>query len=211
MIAIITARAGSKRLPNKNVLDFHGFPLIHWTVEAAVKSQLYSDVYISTDCEEILSIYADHTSVVLKRRPSRLAEDKTSSEDVIIDLLNDPLVCEKGPKSFTLLQPTSPLRTYKHLQMASHVHIRNNLSPVISSTSKTIDEVNTHSLHRLEDFSSFKPNGAFYMCCVEKFIEKKSFYYEDFYAFYLNENSSIDIDYAKDFEKAEKLFELREI
>ena len=55
-IAIIPARGGSKRLPRKNILDFYGKPLIAWTIEAALKSECFKYVLVSTENEEIADI-----------------------------------------------------------------------------------------------------------------------------------------------------------
>src|SRR5690606_22090036 len=55
-IAIIPARGGSKRLPKKNILDFKGKPMIAWTIEAAISSELFDKVIVSTDTEEIKEI-----------------------------------------------------------------------------------------------------------------------------------------------------------
>lgn len=55
-IAIIPARGGSKRILKKNIIDFNGKPMIAWTIEAALKSQLFSKVLVSTDCEETADI-----------------------------------------------------------------------------------------------------------------------------------------------------------
>ena len=55
-IAIIPARGGSKRVPKKNILDFDGKPMIAWTIEAAIDSNIFSKVLVSTDCEEIAEI-----------------------------------------------------------------------------------------------------------------------------------------------------------
>ena len=70
ILTIIPARAGSKRLPNKNILDFHNRPLIMWTIEAAQKSKYISDVIISTDCEKIANISKKNGALVPFLRPN---------------------------------------------------------------------------------------------------------------------------------------------
>lgn len=55
-IAIIPARGGSKRLPRKNILDFHGRPMLDWTIEAALKSSAFDRVLVSTDDSEIAQV-----------------------------------------------------------------------------------------------------------------------------------------------------------
>jgi len=55
-IAIIPARGGSKRIPKKNIIDFCGRPMIAWTIEAALQSEIFDQVLVSTDSEEIAEI-----------------------------------------------------------------------------------------------------------------------------------------------------------
>ena len=86
MLAVITARGGSKRLPGKNKKDFKGKPLIAWTIEAALSSRYLSRVVVSTDCAEIAKLSLDYGAEVPFLRDSALAQDKTSSSDVLIDV-----------------------------------------------------------------------------------------------------------------------------
>ena len=55
-ICIIPARKGSKRIKNKNRINFGGKPMIAWTIEAAIKSRCFDEVIVATDCEEIAEI-----------------------------------------------------------------------------------------------------------------------------------------------------------
>lgn len=118
MLAVITARGGSKRLPGKNKKDFKGKPLIAWTIEAALSSRYLSRVVVSTDCAEIAKLSLDYGAEVPFLRDSALAQDKTSSSDVLIDVLS-----KVQKTDYTvLLQPTSPLRHYKHIDKAYELH-----------------------------------------------------------------------------------------
>ena len=63
-IAIIPARKGSKRIPKKNIIDFHGKPMIAWTIEAAINSKVFSKVVVSTDCEDIAKISREYGAEV---------------------------------------------------------------------------------------------------------------------------------------------------
>ena len=56
IISIIPARGGSKGIPNKNIIDFHGKPLITWTIEQAMDSKMIDEVYVTSDSSQILSI-----------------------------------------------------------------------------------------------------------------------------------------------------------
>ncbi|MDB2512466.1 acylneuraminate cytidylyltransferase family protein [Luminiphilus sp.] len=107
-LAIIPARAGSKRLKNKNILELAGKPLICWTVDAAIESGLFSQILVSTDSVHISHVIRNRygaTKCRVQLRPDELASDTASTSEVIRHHLvntNYTDVC--------LLQPTSPLR-----------------------------------------------------------------------------------------------------
>lgn len=111
ILAIIPARGGSKGLPGKNIRELSGKPLICWTIEQAKKSKYLDRIYISTDSQEIADVCASQSGMKVKElRPAELAEDTTSSADVIKYTLNH--LSEQGEDYdyMILLEPTSPLR-----------------------------------------------------------------------------------------------------
>jgi CMP-N,N'-diacetyllegionaminic acid synthase len=112
-LAIIPARGGSKRLPNKNILNLAGKPLIEWSIDAALKSKYIDKVVVSSDDENILKIAKDKCDII--KRPKELATDTASSIDVIKHVLDN---LEKKYDYIVLLQPTSPLRNEKHIDEA---------------------------------------------------------------------------------------------
>lgn len=74
-ICIIPARGGSKRIPRKNIRDFLGKPIIAYSIEAAVKSNLFEEIIVSTDDEEIKRIAEHYGARVPFMRDARLADD----------------------------------------------------------------------------------------------------------------------------------------
>ena len=82
-IAIIPARGGSKRIPRKNVKDFFGKPLIAYSIEVALKSNLFDKVIVSTDDEEIAKIAVEYGAVVPFLRPKELSDDFTGTDAVV--------------------------------------------------------------------------------------------------------------------------------
>lgn len=115
VIAIIPARGGSKRLPRKNVLSLAGKPLIGWSIEAAQQSKYIDEIFVSTDDQEISDVAFQFGVNVPELRPIELATDTASSTDVLIYTLR-----KFGQQSNIIvsLQPTSPLRTAKHIDEA---------------------------------------------------------------------------------------------
>ena len=55
-VAIILARGGSKRLPDKNIIEFHGKPMLAWSIDAAMEANCFEEIYISTDSQKIFDI-----------------------------------------------------------------------------------------------------------------------------------------------------------
>lgn len=107
VLAVITARGGSKGLPRKNVLPFRGAPLIEWSIRAAQGSVHIDRLIVSTDDEEIAGVCRSAGCEVPFMRAPALATDTATSVDVILDAAERM----PGHDIVVLLQPTSPLRT----------------------------------------------------------------------------------------------------
>lgn len=82
-IAVIPARGGSKRIPKKNIKEFHGLPLIAYSIKAALESKLFAKVIVSTDDKEIAEIAKEHGAEVPFVRPKELSDDFTGTGDVV--------------------------------------------------------------------------------------------------------------------------------
>jgi CMP-N,N'-diacetyllegionaminic acid synthase len=107
VLAVITARGGSKGLPGKNILPLAGRPLIGWTIEAARNSRFVDRLILSSDDEGIISVARSLGCEVPFVRDAELATDTATSIDVVLDAIGR---CP-GHDWVVLLQPTSPLRT----------------------------------------------------------------------------------------------------
>lgn len=117
-LAIIPARAGSKRLPGKNIKMLLDKPLVGWTALQAKRCHYFDRVIISTDCQTIANIANEYGAEVPFLRPTNLAEDNSSSLDVVKHALDH--YAKQGEKFdvIALLEPTSPLRTSQDLSNA---------------------------------------------------------------------------------------------
>lgn len=82
-LAVIPARAGSKRIPRKNIRSFAGQPMISWSIRAAIESQCFDRIIVSTDDEEIAQIARDHGAEVPFLRPPELSDDYTTTVPVV--------------------------------------------------------------------------------------------------------------------------------
>ena len=219
-LAIIPARGGSKRLPRKNLLDLCGKPLIAWSIEAALKSKYISKVIVSSDDEEILNIAKEYKADFIKR-PDELASDTATTFDALKHTLEN---VEKYDY-VVLLQPTSPLRSEKHIDEAIELLKEKNADAIISVCevehsplwSNTLDEnldmsnfLRDEVLNkRSQDLSKYyRLNGAIYICKTDKLLQNKGFFLkENIYAYKMNKKHSVDIDEEIDFIIAEKLMQ----
>lgn len=118
ILAIIPARGGSKGIKRKNLVTIEGKPLIQYTIDAAVGSKYITRVTVNSEDAEIIE-YATRQGVEVIVRPDELAEDATPMKNVILHELQYLREKEEyTPDIIVLLQPTSPLRTAKHIDEA---------------------------------------------------------------------------------------------
>ena len=214
IIAIIPARGGSKGLPRKNVLDLNGKPLIAHTIEAALKSNIFSKIVVTTDDKEIREVALKYGADVIDR-PKELATDGASSLDVIEHTLLDSQVNEEKYSHFILLQPTSPLRNENHINEAWNKYKAEEVSSLVSVTAvahppqKMLILDNNNSVKPLtqwEDLTkprqqlpkAFLPNGAIYISEVDKFLEKKNLFVIPLSMYIMTFEESVDIDTKED-------------
>ncbi len=213
-VAIIPARGGSKRLPNKNLRFIGGKPLIAWTVEAALNSNCFNRVVVSTDDELIAKAASDAGAEVPFMRPKEFASDKATAMDVAIHAV-DYL---GTPDLFGFLQPTSPLRTSAHLKEATSKFLTSGTDALISVSngkpsswlfeidtkgelSKLLNgDVASHSQHAQMVCT---PNGAIYLYRTEIFLSYRTFFPPKTMAYEMSYIDSIDIDDLDDFQLVE--------
>ena len=111
IVTIIPARGGSKSIPRKNIISLGGHPLIKYTIDYSLKSELISKTIVSTDDQEIAKTAIKYGAEVPFIRPSELAGDDVPDYPVMLHALTE---VEKNIESnvdiIILLRPTSPLR-----------------------------------------------------------------------------------------------------
>lgn len=106
VIALIPARGGSKGIPFKNKLPVDGKPLISYSIEAALESSRLTEIWVSSDDEEILDIASKYSTVRLHKRELSIASDESPVSDTVEEILKGSTA-----DAFMLLQPTAPIRT----------------------------------------------------------------------------------------------------
>jgi CMP-N,N'-diacetyllegionaminic acid synthase len=220
VLALITARGGSKGLPRKNVLTAAGKPLIAWTVDAALTASSVSHVVLSTDDDEIMNAAAAAGCKIPFRRPAELATDEASSMDVVLHALKEL----PGYDFVALLQPTSPLRTGTDIDAAFQLMNARNAPACVSVTEVDQSPYWMYELAEDDRLRSLLPplqsvtrrqdlpsvctlNGAIYIAKVEWLLKSRNFLGPETVAYKMPKSRSIDIDNALDFQQFCQLVE----
>jgi len=215
LIAFIPARAGSKSIPNKNIKDFNGKPLIHWVINAALNCDLIDHVYVSTNGSEIAEkvkiISNPKLSVV--NRSEETSTDAASTESAMLEFSNNHKF-----EHIILIQPTSPLLHYSELKKAIDKYYINKADSLLSvvrqkrfiweENENQASPVNYDPLSRplRQEFEGFYvENGAFYITSRKALINSNS-RISGYIIFYeMHEHSYFEIDEPSDWIIAESL------
>ncbi len=115
-IAVIPARGGSKRIKRKNIKAFGGKPLIAYSIDAAVKSELFDDIIVSTDSSDIASTARQYGATYIVHRPEKLADDYTGTTPVVQHAIQE-YERNKQPVDFVCcIYATAPFLTAEYLK-----------------------------------------------------------------------------------------------
>lgn len=222
IIAVIPARKGSKRLPNKNIRQLCGKPLIAHTIGQAKKSRYIDDILVSTDDRHIAEIAKKHGAPVPFLRPSRLASDGAKTVDVLLHAIR---WCEGIGRVYdviVLLQPTSPLRITEDIDGAIELLFKKKAAAIVSvcktehhpSWIGTLSEAGSMKGFMIKGRRNercrmpsafYKLNGAVFVVHSEVLKKAKSFYGKGTFAYIMPVERSVDIDGELDFQFAEYL------
>ena len=110
-IAIITARGGSKRIPRKNIKEFLGKPIIAYTIEAAIASNMFDQVMVSTDDNEIAEIAKKYGAMVPFMRSEKTSNDFATTADVLNEVIDEYKKLGENFEYMCCLYPTAPFVT----------------------------------------------------------------------------------------------------
>lgn len=220
-IAIISARSGSKGLPDKNIKELNGRPLMAYSIEAAIESRLFSAIMVSTDSERYAAIAEAYGAEVPFLRSRAASSDSASSWDAVEEVLQGYEKMGRYFETFCLLQPTSPLRTAEDLIHAYDLYNKKQAIAVLSMTelehplswcgkideTLDLDDFTTRSedSQRQESEKYYRPNGAIYIVSIPEFRKDNFLYRKGSYAYIMPKERSVDIDTEFDFRFAEFL------
>jgi N-acylneuraminate cytidylyltransferase len=217
-IAIITARGGSKRIPKKNIKYFLEKPIIQYSIEAAINSNCFDEVMVSTDDDEIARIAASFGAKIPFKRSVETSNDHSTTADVLIEVLNEYKKIDQEFKYCCCIYPTAPFITKEKLNDAYNQLIKSGaetLVPVVRFGFPILRsfKINDGLLKlnwpefmnsRSQDLPlAFHDCGQFYFFEVESFLKHKKLFTEFTVPFEMPESEVQDIDSEEDWRIAE--------
>lgn len=221
ILALITARGGSKRLPGKNIRILGNKPLIVWSIDFAKTIPDICDILVTTDDPKIAKIAQDAGATVPWLRPSQLATDTANSVDVSIHAL-DWYEAEYGQvDGLLLLQPTSPFRSKTTVKRGIKLY-KEKQCPIIGVSQAKSHPMWCYQLNenhmqpfiesehmRSQDLPlAYVVNGAFYLISPKDLRTKKSFHPENILPLVIDKyEEGLDIDTEWDWRIAETVVE----
>ncbi len=121
VVALIPARAGSKGVPNKNIRELGGYPLLAWSIMAAKKSKLIDRVIVSSDSDEYAKLSIQFGAEAPFLRPPEISGDRSTDYECIAHAL-DWLALNGGePKYIVHIRPTTPFRSSSYIDSAIEI------------------------------------------------------------------------------------------
>ncbi len=224
-LALIPARGGSKRIRNKNIKDFLGKPVISYSIETALKTNIFDDVIVSTDSKEIAEIASYYGAHVPFLRSSENADDRATLADVIKEVV---ITLEKQENIFIenicCLLSTAPLITEARIMEGCEQLMNTGADAVIPVIAFSYPIWRSFKLSKENKLNMIWPEymnsrsqdlpevfhdaGAFYWVRKDAFIEQEKLYMAGTSALVLKENEVQDIDTIEDWKMAELKYKL---
>lgn len=208
-------------MPDKNIKELAGKPLLAYSIETALASGCFDTVMVSTDSEKYSEIGMEYGAEVPFLRSELTSSDLASSWDTVQEVLDKYSDLDKTFDTFCLLQPTSPMRTADDIKLAYKLFGEKNAFSVLSMTElehplswcgllgaeNSLDGFIQKSANKQRQAQDtyYRPNGAIYIVSVPEFRKDQFLYREGSFAYIMPKERSVDIDTEFDFEYAEFL------
>lgn len=222
-LAVITARGGSKRIPHKNIKEFCGKPIIAYSIEAALQSNMFDDVMVSTDDEEIAEIAKSCGATVPFMRSNVNANDFASTTDVLLEVIDSYKKIGREFSYMCCIYPTAPFVTSEKLVKAMKVLQREDVQTVMPVVQFSFPPMRgmyirgenlefchpEHAFTRSQDLEKmYHDCGQFYCVKVEDFLAEKKLVMPKTKAIIVSERDVQDIDTEEDWAMAEMKYHL---
>ncbi len=221
IIAVIPARGGSKRIPNKNIREFHDKPIIGWSIEAAIEAGCFDRVIVSTDSEQISEIAKKFGAEVPFIRNQDLADDYTPTSSVISDSIQR-LDCDVNYAC--CIYPTSPFIKIENLTKGLELIQSGKFEYVFTASSYSFPIERSFSYSEMDGLKMIFPKkekvrsqdlqdifhdaGQFYWGKANNWKNLTPIFSKNSLPLILPRGEVVDIDTEEDWEEAEIKFKL---
>lgn len=224
VICIIPARGGSKRIPKKNIIDFMGKPMIAWTIEAAIKSELFDTVLVSTDDPEIAEIAIKYGAEVPFLRNDANDDFSPISLATISALKQIETYKNKEYETVIQLMANCPTRPSSCIMNAYNEYLMNIHSSVISCfpygmfnpwwahtinnelIARPIFDEQLRNQRSQDQEKLFCPSGAIWISKRNELLKNQTFYSGGYRFYPISWMEGIDIDDYEDLNLAKAAF-----
>lgn len=221
-IAIIPARGGSKRIPRKNIVDMNGKPMISYPIETAIKSNVFSAVFVSTEDSEIKEIAKQYGAQAMDR-PKEMATDEAFETEAYQHALGH---LETRPPFFCAIYATAIFITPEDLISSYEMIKKDEKTDCVMSAShypihpfKALKEsaegymemvYPKECLMRSQTYPEYvASNGTFYWCRTESYMKNATYYPKHLKTYILPNSRGVDIDTPEDLELARAMLTLQ--
>jgi len=222
-LAVIPARGGSKRIPRKNIKDFLGKPLIAYSIETAIDSNLFDKIIVSTDDEEVAQVSKQYGAEVPFVRPKELSDDFTGTNDVVKHAINWFLEQGAQVDYACCIYATAPLLKSQYLKQGleklqaydkSFAFSVSSFPAPIQRAMRIVDNgvsmfYPEHLLTRSQDLEeAYHDAGQFYWGRVKAFLDDENVFSQHSCPVVLPRDLVQDIDTMEDWNKAELMYKI---
>ena len=217
-LAIIPARGGSKRIPHKNIKDFFGKPIIAYSIEAAIKSDLFDEIMVSTDDEEIAEVAIKYGAKVPFMRSKENSDDVATTISVILEVIRSYEELGMTFQYGCCIYPAAPLISSENLKIACKMLVEEKVDAVIPVVrfsypiqralkieNKRLKMIWSENLNeRSQDLMpTFHDSGQFYFFNVQACINQKNLLMRETLPIEISEIKSQDVDDYEDWKNLE--------
>lgn len=224
-ICIIPARGGSKRIPRKNIKPFLGKPIIAYSIEVAINSQLFEEVMVSTDDPEIAEIAKKYGAMVPTLRSAKNSDDFATTYDVIEEVIESYKAQGKEYENLCCIYSCAPFVNRKTLTEAFAQLIENNFDSVfpviaysfpiqraLSKIEGKLSMIQEENLNvRSQDLEeAFHDAGQFYWCNTNELLLSKKLLTTNTGGIIISELEAQDIDTEIDWKLAELKYQFNQ-
>lgn len=219
-VCVIFARGGSSRIPGKNIKDFHGKPILSYSIETALDTEIFDKVYVDSDNDEILAVASQYGARISKR-PEHLGENRVALATLVDYFLHSPK--GRDVRNLCVLLPTSPLLSadtlsngYLHYQRQSprkgvisvceypYNILRSLRIEKLRNKPELSFKYPEHEFSQSQDLEAFYHDaGQFYILSAEYFNKHKKIFVPKAEPIVLDRMRVCDIDTYEDWKEAE--------